>query len=88
MGSGKSYTGKRLAGMLRLPYFDLDVEIEAGEEMTISNIFSQFGEAHFRRPVGEWKPTRVHDGGSTSWSATGSRLACSSAPNAWISHGR
>ena len=48
MGSGKSYTGKRLADLLRLPYFDLDAEIETGEHKTISEIFAQNGEAHFR----------------------------------------
>ena len=48
MASGKSYTGKRLADLLQLPYFDLDAEIESGEKMTISDIFSHIGEAHFR----------------------------------------
>jgi shikimate kinase len=48
MGSGKSYTGKRLADLSGLPYFDLDAEIESGEQMTISDIFAQNGEAHFR----------------------------------------
>jgi len=48
MGSGKSYSGKRLANLLRLPYFDLDAEIESGEDRTISDIFTQSGETHFR----------------------------------------
>jgi len=48
MGSGKSYSGKRLADLLQLPYLDLDVVIESGEKMTISEIFAQNGEEHFR----------------------------------------
>ena len=48
MGSGKSYTGKRLANLMQLPYFDLDAEIESGEKMSVSEIFTQKGEAHFR----------------------------------------
>lgn len=48
MGSGKSYTGKRLAALVSLPFFDLDAEIEAGEKVSISDIFAQHGETHFR----------------------------------------
>lgn len=48
MGSGKSYTGKRLADLMHLPYFDLDAEIESGEEKTINEIFVKENEAHFR----------------------------------------
>ncbi|MGK0365849.1 MAG: shikimate kinase [Saprospiraceae bacterium] len=49
MGSGKSYTGRRLADLMQLPYFDLDAEIESGEKKRITDIFTQNGEAHFRR---------------------------------------
>ncbi len=48
MGSGKSSIGKRLAAALDLPFVDSDAEIEAAARMSISEIFRQFGEAHFR----------------------------------------
>lgn len=49
MGSGKSTVGKALATMLKLPFKDLDNEIEKQEENTISNIFSENGEIYFRK---------------------------------------
>ncbi len=48
MGSGKSAVGKRLAVRMQLPFRDLDKVIEAGEGQTISQIFSDQGEARFR----------------------------------------
>ena len=48
MGAGKSWTGTRLAHLLEVPFVDLDAEIEALTGMTISNIFTQHGEAAFR----------------------------------------
>ncbi len=48
MGCGKSTIGKALAEELGLPFFDLDEEIVQGEKMSIPDIFSQKGEAHFR----------------------------------------
>ncbi|MCC6958188.1 MAG: hypothetical protein IT316_15415, partial [Anaerolineales bacterium] len=47
--SGKSALGRRLAGDLRLPFYDLDAEIELQAGMTIPEIFSAQGEAGFRR---------------------------------------
>ena len=48
MGSGKTYLGERLAGLLNRPFFDLDQMLEAGEGETISTIFAEKGEAAFR----------------------------------------
>ncbi len=48
MGSGKSSLGRRLAVRLGVPFFDADQEIEEAAGLTISEIFEQFGEAHFR----------------------------------------
>lgn len=48
MGVGKSTVGRRLAGRLRLPFVDADVEIEAAAGMTIGEIFDRFGEPYFR----------------------------------------
>jgi shikimate kinase len=48
MGVGKSTVGRRLAKRLGLPFADGDVEIEAAAGMSVSDIFSQLGEAEFR----------------------------------------
>ncbi len=48
MGAGKTSVGKRLAARLGLPFFDADAEIEAGAQLTISEIFERFGEPYFR----------------------------------------
>lgn len=48
MGAGKSAIGKRLAVELALPFVDADDEIEAAAGKTISDIFKEHGEAHFR----------------------------------------
>jgi shikimate kinase / 3-dehydroquinate synthase len=48
MGAGKTSVGKRLAAKLGLPFVDADVEIEAGAQLTIPEIFDRFGEIYFR----------------------------------------
>lgn len=48
MGVGKSSVGRRLASLLHLPFVDVDDEIEAAAQMTIPEIFEQFGEEYFR----------------------------------------
>ncbi len=48
MGAGKSTVGPLLAKRLELPYADLDACIVARAGMTITEIFSRFGEARFR----------------------------------------
>lgn len=48
MGSGKSSIGRRLASRLYLPFFDTDHEIEIAANMSISELFERYGEAHFR----------------------------------------
>ena len=48
MGAGKTSVGKRLAARLGLPFADADAEIEAGAQLTISEIFERFGEPYFR----------------------------------------
>lgn len=48
MGVGKSTVGKRLASRMRLPFIDADNAIEDAAGMSISEIFAQFGEPHFR----------------------------------------
>ena len=48
MGAGKSAVGRRLAASLNLPFTDADGEIEAAAGQTISEIFTEHGEAYFR----------------------------------------
>lgn len=48
MGVGKSSIGRKLAGLLHLPFVDADEEIERAAQMSISEIFVQFGEGYFR----------------------------------------
>lgn len=48
MGSGKSTVGKAIAESLHMPFYDLDSYIEEKQNMTISEIFENFGEEHFR----------------------------------------
>ncbi len=48
MGAGKTAIGRRLAVRLGLPFRDSDTEIEAAAGRSVQELFSQFGEAHFR----------------------------------------
>lgn len=48
MGCGKTSVGRRLSVRLGLPFVDADEEIEAAAGKTISEIFADHGEAHFR----------------------------------------
>ena len=49
MGSGKSSVGRMLARELGTPAIDLDREIERRAALSVAEVFSVFGEAHFRR---------------------------------------
>ena len=48
MGAGKSSIGRRLANVLHLPFIDADAEIEEAANLTIPEIFADYGEPHFR----------------------------------------
>jgi len=49
MASGKSRLGRALARRLGWKFLDTDAVVEAAERMSISRIFSEEGEARFRR---------------------------------------
>lgn len=48
MGTGKTAVGKKVAKKLNMDYLDVDELIEEEAGISISQIFSRFGEAHFR----------------------------------------
>ncbi|GGC23359.1 shikimate kinase [Novosphingobium marinum] len=48
MGVGKSSVGKRVAGAIGCDFVDADEEIERSAQMTIPEIFENFGEDYFR----------------------------------------
>ena len=47
-GSGKTTIGKMMSAYLKMEFFDCDAVIEEQSGKTISQIFSEFGEAYFR----------------------------------------
>lgn len=47
-GAGKSSIGRRLAARWGVPFRDADTEIEQAAGIPINEIFSRYGEAHFR----------------------------------------
>tara|TARA_B100001250_G_scaffold309492_1_gene271391 strand:- start:65 stop:577 length:513 start_codon:yes stop_codon:yes gene_type:complete len=49
MGSGKTTLAKKLSELMNKPYVDLDNLIELEENMSISEIFSHYGEDYFRK---------------------------------------
>jgi shikimate kinase len=48
MGTGKSVVGRKVARLLQYPFLDTDEAIEDKEGLTVPQIFSHFGEQHFR----------------------------------------
>jgi len=48
MGTGKTAVGKMLAGKLHRPFVDMDALIEEQAGKSITRIFSEHGEPHFR----------------------------------------
>lgn len=48
MGAGKSSVGRKLAALLDTPFADADEEIEKAAQLSIPEIFAQFGETEFR----------------------------------------
>ncbi len=63
MGSGKSTVGRLLAKKLSLKFVDLDQEIEAGEGLTIADIFSKNGAERFRQLECEYLENVIRQSG-------------------------
>lgn len=49
MGVGKTTLGKKLANKTKLPFFDIDQEIEKVSDLSINMIFEKYGEVYFRK---------------------------------------
>jgi len=49
MGAGKTTVGRELSLKMKRPFFDVDVEIEKAEGVSVAEIFSRWGEARFRQ---------------------------------------
>lgn len=47
-GVGKTSTGEILARILKMNFYDTDLEIQASAKMTVSDFFQKYGEIHFR----------------------------------------
>lgn len=60
MGCGKSTVGRLLGERLGWRFVDLDEEIEAQQNMTISQLFETVGEEEFRRLESEALRLRIH----------------------------
>jgi shikimate kinase len=74
MGSGKTTTGKRLAGLLEWSFTDLDKSIEEQTGLTIPEIFSLHGETWFRKVESE--VLRSHRSLTNEVVATGGGTPC------------
>ncbi|MFT4605197.1 MAG: shikimate kinase [Rhodothermales bacterium] len=92
MGSGKSKLGPLLAKRLGWAFEDLDALIQADAGLSVAQVFSRFGEAHFRtleRRVLETvseipKPVVVALGGGAYMSKQNRALLRSSGTTVWL----
>jgi shikimate kinase len=86
MGAGKSSIGRRLAARLCVPFADADNEIEVAAGMSIPDIFSTYGEAHFRS--GETRViARLLDGGPQVLATGGGAFMSADTRTAIAAHG-
>ncbi|HOW10648.1 MAG TPA: shikimate kinase [Bacteroidales bacterium] len=74
MGSGKSTTGRKLAGFLKWSFVDLDELIEKKSGMKIRDIFSEKGEEYFR--LSEAEALKETESLSDTVIATGGGAPC------------
>lgn len=74
MGSGKTTAGKRLASLLGWTFVDLDKKIEEHTGLKVPDIFSRYGEDHFRRVEAEVLRSLVTD--SDTVISTGGGTPC------------
>lgn len=91
MGAGKSTIGQRAAKLIDVPFYDADKEIEIAADMTIPEIFENFGEAHFRdgerRVIArllEGEPAIIATGGGAFMDAETRGIIADQALSVWL----
>lgn len=83
--SGKTSVGRRLAGLMGLPFVDLDEAVEAAAGMSVPEVFARLGEARFREL--ESAALAAASGGGTAVVATGGGCVLSAANRAALASG-
>lgn len=71
MGSGKTYWGRQLSAILKIPFFDLDTVIAEKENRSIPEIFAEQGEESFRMTEKEMLETLIEENPSMVLSCGG-----------------
>lgn len=91
MGCGKTTLGEELARQMGLRYIDLDDYIEVRQGMTITEIFDEMGEGHFReleadalRDVAAMTDVIVGSGGGTPCHGDNMALMNRSGVTIWL----
>ena len=91
MGAGKTTVGQKLAGLLALPFVDLDQEVERRAGATVREIVEEQGEPAFRRleveglqAVLERDDVVIATGGGTLTSEIGGRLIREAGLTVWL----
>ena len=81
MGSGKSIVAEELAQKLGMEFIDMDQIIEKGQGMSISDIFTRYGENYFRaqenklvKELSQKENTVIATGGGTLLSADNTKM--------------
>lgn len=82
MGSGKSTLGQRIAGTFQVPFTDTDTIIESQSGLSITELFSAYGEEYFRHLEADvLRQTFYYTKSITS---TGGGLPCYDDNMAWM----
>lgn len=91
MGAGKSTIGQRAAKIIDVPFFDADKEIEIAADMTVPEIFENFGEEHFRdgerRVIArllDGEPAIIATGGGAFMDAETRNIIANQALSIWL----
>ncbi len=84
MGVGKSSVGRRIAAALDCPFADADDAIEESAQMSIPEIFDQFGEDYFRDGERRVIARLIEEDGGCKVIATGGGAFCNEETRALI----
>lgn len=91
MGAGKTSIGRKLAEKLKMPFIDIDAEIEKREGQSVSSMFETKGEEYFRRKekevIGEFlgaEPYIIAPGGGAFMNNETRRLIKDLAISIWL----